>query len=665
MRLLTLLSLFVLFTQCAGAQKTTGNTTVYVTKKTAKGKAKKHYDKGMEYNFAGQNKKAISEFEKALKNAPRFIDAQIQWAALHYEQGKNEMAEMGFEKVLSIDPTYEKKVLYVLGKTEIKLGKNKEGLAHLQEYIDSKPKSANLLAKAKKTIETVGFTTHALENPVPFNPKSLGNMVNTSNPEYLPSLTADENTLIYTQRIRGQEDFYMSKKVDSIWQVGQPIVDINTDNNEGAQSISADGKFLVFTKCNSRVDGYGSCDIYFSEKKKGKWSPPANIASPINSGAWESQPSVSADGKSIYFASKRKTGKGKSDIYVSYRTGTGKWSRPKMLGDLINTKGDEQSPFIHADGQTLYFMSNGHPGMGGFDLYLSRKQEDGTWGKPQNLGYPINTKSDESTLVVSLDGKTAYYASDRELFPDGTSKKNEKGTGMDLYSFDLYEAARPQPVTYVEGIITDADTKKRLSADVDITDIKTGELYAQATADSEGMFLITLPIGKDYALSVSKPKYTFHSEHFALAEKNDLQNPYKLSIELRPVPDVVTSTTEIPSASLPTYKPTVLNNVFFDTGSADLRPESFIELNRLKQFLDENPTLRIQLNGHTDDVGADADNLTLSDNRAKAVQDYLIAQGIDASRLRYKGFGESKPINSNDTEAGRQSNRRTEFEILR
>lgn len=655
----------VLFAQCAGAQKAAAGHTSYITKKTATGKAKKYFDKGMSYLMENQNRKGIAEFEKALKAEPRFIDAQLQWAALHYEEKDYVPAEKGFEKVLQMDPLFSKKVAYVLALTELNLGKSEEAITHLKQFIHSKPQSESLLAKAQKRLETVEFTTKAMANPVPFRPESLGDNVNTRHPEYLPSLTADENTLIYTRRIYGQEDFYMAQKIDGVWQTGQPMEDINTDNNEGAQSITADGKFLVFTKCNSRADGYGSCDIYFSEFKNGRWTSAANIGSPINSRAWESQPSIAADGKTIYFASNRDTGKGKSDIYVSRRSDDGKWSRPVILSDIINTTGDEQSPFIHADGQTLYFMSNGHPGMGGFDLYLSRKQADGNWGKPMNLGYPINTKADESTLVISLDGQTAYYASDRELFPDGTAKKNEKGTGMDLYSFELYAGARPQPVTYVRAIITDAETKKPLMADVDIMDIATGDTHAKMTSDETGAFLITLPVGKDYALNVSKPKYTFHSEHFDLTATNNINNPYELRIELNPMPAPIADNAETPPASLPTYKPIILRNVFFDTGSADLRPASFAELNRLKLFLDDHPNIRIQLGGHTDNVGSDADNMALSNNRAKAVQDYLIAAGIAASRLEYKGFGETKPIDTNDTDAGRQNNRRTEFVILR
>ncbi len=663
MRQLFLCLVTILFVQCAGAQKTTSSQGAYITKKTATGKAKKAYDKGMAYNISGNDEKALQEFTKALKAAPNFIDAQIQWSSLKHYLKDYAAAEIGFEKVLAMDPNYSPKVVYVLGLAELNQGKGTEGIEHLKQYIASNPKNKILLGKAERRIKAEAFSAQAKANPVAFEPQSLGNLVNTTDQEYLPSLTADESVLVFTKRIRGQEDFYISKKVDGIWQKGIPLTDVNTPNNEGAQNITPDGKFLVFTKCDSRKDGYGSCDIYFSEVKNGRWTPATNIGSPINSRDWETQPSLSADGQSLYFASRRSSGLGKSDIYLSKRNAGGKWSRPKLLSDKINTKGDDQSPFIHPDGQTLYFMSNGHPGMGGFDLFYARKQPDGTWGDPINLGYPINTEADESTLVVSLDGKTAYYASDRILSENNTTQKEKTATGMDLYSFELYPEARPQPVTYVRGNITDAETKEPLVSRVEIVDMSTGKIHAAVNSDPDGFFLITLPTGKNYAFNVSKSAYIFHSEHFALEASKETNDPYQLAIELRAVPEEVTGSTEIPASALEKYKPTVLRNVFFDTGSAELRSESFIELNRLKTFLDDNPGISIQLNGHTDNVGSDTNNLTLSENRAKSVFTYLVENGIDATRMTYKGYGETSPIESNDTDTGRQANRRTEFMI--
>lgn len=655
-----------LFLQCSVAQGVKGGD--YLTRKTMSGKAKKYYEKGMEYNKKGDNKKALNEFSKALKSAPNFIDAQIQWAAMHYDMNNFDQAEIGFEKAIAIDPTYKKKVLYVLGIAEMKLEKYRESIVHFEQFLKSGSKNETLLLKAKKHIETCNFSFTSKGRPVPYNPKNLGAKINTTNSAYLPSVTADESVLVYTERIRGQEDFYISIKKDSVWQVGEPMDDINTDLNEGAQSISADGKFLVFTACDRR-DGYGSCDLYFSENKKGKWSKPANMGNMINTRAWESQPSISADGKALYFSSKR-TGYGNNDIFVSYCDEAGLWGKPQNLGETINTKGHDQSPFIHYDGQTLYFMSDGHPGMGGHDLFFSRKEKDGSWGKPTNLGYPINTEADESTLVISLDGKTAFFATDRNKEENNNEgDPSTRKVDMDLYSFQLYEEAQPQAVTYVKANVTDAETKKKLAeAKIEFIDLSNNKVHAFSKTDTDGEFLVCLPLGKDYALSVSKELYVFHSENFALAEMNSKDEPFILEIDLQPIPRFAVSegpTTSDTAEPFVEGKPIVLRNVFFETGSASLKDASINELNRLKNLLEENPGLPIRINGHTDNVGSIEDNLILSNDRAKAVYNYLITNGINSNRLSFKGFGETLPIATNETPEGRQENRRTEFVIIK
>ncbi len=654
-----------LFLQCAVAQETKSST--YLTRKTISGKAKKYYEKGMEYNKKGENKKAVNEFSKALKSTPNFIDAQIQWAAMHYDMDNYMEAEVGFEKAISIDPAYKKKVLYVLGITEMKLEKYKESIEHFEQFLTSGSKNETLLLKAKKHIETCKFSFTAKSNPVPYEPKNLGDKINTINSAYLPSVTADESILVYTERIRGQEDFYISVKKDSVWQVGEPMDDINTDLNEGAQSISADGKFLVFTACDRR-DGYGSCDLYFSENKKGKWTKPANMGNMINTRSWESQPSISADGKALYFSSNRAGGYGVKDILVSYCDEAGVWGKPQSLGEVINTKGYDQSPFIHHDGQTLYFMSDGHPGMGGHDLFYSRKEKDGTWGKPTNLGYPINTEAEESTLVISLDGKTAFFARDKNKTENTKTDDLARKADLDLYSFQLYEEARPQAVTYVKANVTDAETRKKLAeAKVEFVDLSNNQVHAFSKTDADGEFLVCLPLGKDYALSVSKELYVFHSENFALSEMNSKDEPFILKIGLQAIPTIAVSEGATPSSTDPLAegKPIVLKNVFFETGSASLKDASINELNRLKNLLEENPNLPIRINGHTDNVGSDENNLVLSNDRAKAVYDYLLTNGINGNRLSYKGFGETLPIASNEDTDGRQKNRRTEFVIIR
>ena len=293
-RVMLLLTLLVLVLPSAFAQ-------TYTTKKTAKGAAKKAFEKGMVYNVEGDNLKAIREFEKALKEAPDFIDAQLQWAAMKYDLKLFPEAEIGFEKVVIIDPLYNSKVLYTLGIAESRQEKFAEAAEHFQQYLDTQPKNETLRRKAKRHLANCIFRSEVGNKRVPFEPKSIGETINTPANEYLPSLTADGATLVYTAREGNQEDFYISRRVEDGWRKGRPMEDINTSLSEGAQSISADGKFLVFTACN-RKEGEGSCDLYFSEVKNGRWTKPANMGVPINSRAWESQPSISADGKTLYFS---------------------------------------------------------------------------------------------------------------------------------------------------------------------------------------------------------------------------------------------------------------------------------------------------------------------------------------------------------------------------
>lgn len=625
----------------------------FTTKDNASEKVQKLYQKARHYTAGEQYEDALEELNKIFKEDATFIDGYSLLGDIQYDSQKFLESEEAYKKVLALSSIYNPIITYRLAMALFSQDKYEESIPFFENFLKSDSKSADLRRKATARIANAQFAAIASKNPVPFQPIKLNNNINTPNPEYLPSLTVDGKFLVYTAIINGQEDFYFSEKVNNEWQAGKSIENINTGENEGAQNISADGKLLVFTACG-RQDGVGSCDIYYATARNGKWTKPRNIGPPLNSKDWESQPSLSADGNELYFASKRAGTLGGSDLWVSRRQPDGNWGKPQNLGNQINTAEDDQAPFLHADGQTLYFMSQGHPGMGGFDLFFARRNADGTWGKPQNLGYPINTKANEGALVVSLDGTTGYFASDepdKANVPQLLARKNS-----DIYSFQLHEAARPQMVTYVKAKVFDANTKAPLVAKVEFSDLKTAQIVAYSQTDTDGEFLVCLPLGKDYALNVAKEKYLFYSENFDLREQKSIGEPFILEIPLIPISETVAEGTK--------SKPVIMKNVFFETASAALRPESKTELNRLKKLLDENPQLKIRINGHTDNVGADKENLTLSDKRAKAVYDYLIQQGIVAIRLSYKGFGETQPIETNDTLQGRQVNRRTEFEVM-
>lgn len=625
----------------------------YTTLSTTSKHNVKDYDRAMTMIDLGQLEEAYKLLARTVEDDSLFLDAYIQLGGVRHDQGMLGEAEMYLEKVLALAPDYKKSVWLQLGLIEWRQDKYDQAEEHLKGYLAMNPTNEHDVKLARIYLDRCAFSAAAMRNPVPFQPQKLDSTINTDADEYLPSLTADGGALIFTRVVNHQEDFYLSRPTaEGGWGKAVPIDRVNTDQNEGAQTVSADGRLLIFTACN-RPGTVGRCDLYITEYVNGKWTDVKNMGEPVNTRAWESQPSLSADGKTLYFASERSGGKGGKDIWVSYRQADGSWSVPENLGDTINTPEDEQGPFIHADGQTLYFMSDGHPGMGKSDIFYSRLGPDGTWQPPVNMGYPINSKSDEGLLVVSIDGKTAYFASNRaNLDP---TRSNGRPT-YDLYSFELYEAARPKPVTYVKAVVRDADTKALLEgALAQITDLETGQVAVERATDPSGQFLVVLPAGKNYALNVSRSHYLFFSDHFELREPGSVDKPFQLEIELQPIPENGAPAGE---------KAIVLKNVFFESGSAQLRPESVTELEKLRHLLEDNPGLRIQINGHTDNVGTGADNQTLSEQRAKAVYSYLVEHGIDRGRLRYKGFGESRPVDTNETEEGRQQNRRTEFVVF-
>jgi len=645
MRSLTLI-LFILFfhLERSSAQN-------YTTIKNTSEKARSAFNAGMAEAERGQAAVAQGYFEQALKADSKFIDAKLALGDNYAELRDFFKAKKYFEEALALDSSYAPVAFLFLAKTEWELDKYDECAAHLTSYLRSQPKNERNRRSAESLLKSAQFAAEAVKNPVAFDPKTVGDSINTKWSEYFPSLTADDELLVFTRRDGGDdENFYRSERKNGVWQKPTPLEGVNTSDNEGAQAISPDGSWLVFTGCNREGDGsQGACDLYWSQLKSNGWSKPVPFSAVINSPDWDAQPSIGADNRTLIFTSSRPGTRGSMDIWQSTRQPGGKWGMPENLGPNINTPGKDHTPFFHPDGQTLYFASDSLPGMGGSDIFFARRDTSGTWGKPQNLGYPINTKGEEGMLVVSLNGRTAYFASDR---PGG------KG-GLDIYTFELPVFARPQPVTYAKALVTNAVTGYPITAKVEFTDLKTGKVFVSSNTKSDGTFLVCLPAGKDYALNVSKDKFLFFSDNFNLVESATLDKPFLLNIELQPIG----AENDPAAAKAPAGKPIILRNVFFEIGSASLRSESMAELDRLAQLLLGSPTLKIQINGHTDNVGDDALNQTLSEARAKTVQDYLLRKSIASERLRFKGFGESKPLESNDTAEGRARNRRTEFVV--
>lgn len=632
------------------------------------------YPPGM---YSSSNKKAIKYFEeskkmfqyhkdeeaeklikKAIEEDGQFIEALSAYA--DFMMGKNKIKEAIplYEKAIQVNPKLFIDNNFYLGGAYLYEGMYDKAVVCFEKITKAERINPNLKDEAAKQLINAKFGADAIKHPQPFNPVNVGAGINTANYEYFPAITADGNTFMFTRNLResenpeaaGQEDFYISKKVNGVWQTALPVISVNTLGNEGAPSLSADGEIMFFASCMEMTGdygsqdrkGYGSCDIFYAQKISGKWTKPRNAGPVINTKNWETQPSFSSDGKTLYFIRGVVTREGikNPDIFSSTIGEDGKFTEPVRLPNQINTEEEEESVFIHPDNQTLYFSSRGRPGMGGLDIYMSKKQADGSWGEAVNLGYPINTARDENSLLVDANGKLAYFASERE---GGFG-------GLDIYQFELPENRRPEKITYVKGLTFNAKTKLPVDAFFELIDLETQQSVTNAYSNSAGEFLVTLTSNHNYLVNVSKPGYLFYSDNFSLKDKvADYNKPYQLQIPLQPID---TGTIE-------------LKNIFFDVNKWDLKAESKAELQKIISFLKANPTLKIEFSGHTDNSGDKAFNKTLSNNRAKAIYDYVIEKGgIPASNLSYKGYGDTKPKAPNDTPENKAKNRRTELKVL-
>ncbi len=617
----------------------------YTTVRNASDKTKKEYKEAYSFLMANEIKKAEKILLKLIKRDPTFINSYRLIGDLYGQEQEIEKSVHYFEKSIQIAPNHNPTIYFSLAKIYMSMEKYNAAKRRADSFLQFKNINERLRNIAKKIVMDASFRPYAKANPVPFEPSNLGSGINSDKLEYFPSVTA-LNDLVYTvqymDRGRKQEDLYFSLNDGSTWSKGMPIANVNTPENEGAQSISADGKLLVYTVCN-RPNDYGSCDLYYSKKINGVWSKPMNMGPPINTSDWESQPSIGPNGSSLFFARGGARGEGTTDLYISHLGKDGKWETPKPISEL-NTPFNESSPSIHPDGKTLYFASDGYPGMGSKDIYVSKRNKEGKWSKPLNLGFPINTIAEEATLAVDFKGNLAYLSSDR---PGGYG-------GLDIYSFELPDYAKPDKVTYIKGKTIDKSSQKPISAAVEIIDLTTQELFAKMITRADGEFLVCLPLGI-YSFHAERPGYAFYSANYTLEEESTLDKPYDLIAPLQPI---------VNSDPKKKNEPIILKNVFFETASASLLDKSKSELQSLTDLLQKNPKIKIRISGHTDNIGSDDDNLILSQKRAAEVVAYLIKKGIDPSRLSSEGLGETRPIASNDTEEGRANNRRTTFQII-
>lgn len=601
------------------------------------------YNQAMQRAQSGNLTLAAGSLLQCIETDNKYVDAYLSLAGV-YGQLKNYKPCINYyEKAFALDPDYtiEYKLPYSINLAGS--GEFEKALIAINEMLDKKPPKNETGLKAaqyrKRCYEfAVNYAKEHPQGSYVFAPKNAGDSVNTAESEYWPTLTIDGKELIFTRRLNDfNEDFFSSIQTKNGWDKAQRLKgNINTPQNEAAQNISLDGEWLVFTASNRR-DGWGGFDIYISYLNPDGWSEAVNLGGTVNSDQWDSQPCLSPDKRDLYFASRRFGGYGGSDLYVSHLQPNGKWSEAENLGPGINTSGNEQCPFIHADNQTFYFTSDYWPGYGDEDLFYVKRGPNNIWSKPVNLGYPINTIDREGTLFITPDGKTAYYSSDRS---------DSKG-GLDIYSFELREDVRPNKTLWVKGQVFDKKTTKGLPSSVELIDLTTKQPVSKIQTDERGNYLITLAVGRDYAFNVNRKGYLFYSDNYLLS-KGSPDSTYQKDIPLQSI--------EV-NASI------VLNNIFFDVNKYELKPESQVELDKVVELLKDNPTVRIQISGHTDNAGKPADNLTLSNNRAKAVVSYLINNGIQAQRLSFKGFGETQPVSENLTEEGKAKNRRTELKV--
>ena len=588
---------------------------------------------------------------------PDFIDAWFVLGLIYIDENRANLgaAKENFQQVLSICPSYDIYTYYHLARIAYTEGQYNEAKEHIQHFLEDvdKIRSDEDYREALSILDYSEFYHDMLSRPVPFDPKPVPG-ISTEDDEYLPIISPDDEMALFTRRlkipprrdditpqVRYKEKFMYSLKDDHRFMPGTPMPQpFNMHDNEGGATLSIDNKKLFYTLCRySQNSRYYNCDICYSEKINGSWTDIKSVSDRVNlPDAWESQPSVTSDGNVLYFVSDRNGGLGGYDIYKTLRKDDGTWSIPENLGPKINTAGNEKSPFIHTDSQTLYFSSDGHMSLGGYDIYFARLDSNGTWSDAQNIGYPINSFDDDVGFFVSTDGQYGYFASNKF---DGVG-------GWDLYSFNLYEEARPEKVLFVKGKVADMPEKELRDTRIELKNVETKKVTQVPVDTTTGEYVAAVLFRNDYIMTVKKKGYVHESRYISRIDPR-YTSPFELSVSIKPI--------EVGMS----YR---LKDIYFDFNSFELPHESKVVIDEFYDFLIENPNLKISIEGHTDNIGNDQDNLLLSEKRAESVYKALVEKGIPESRLNYKGFGESKPVASNNSEEGRQRNRRTEFVII-
>ncbi|HXB11513.1 MAG TPA: OmpA family protein [Bacteroidia bacterium] len=636
-------------------------------------KAVDFYKKGT--NKKNQKEQRMPFLRQALQLEPDYVEANFAYGEELIKTAITKQASFApavpyFLKVIQQCPHYHSDPYYFVGFSYYEDEKYADALPYLQKFLSFKDDDEKKFSKdydtylyeAKQMLKFAKFYSDIFTHPVPFDPYPIKGL-STNRDEYLATITADNQYAYFTRKLPystmnsvvasddNEKEYFMEsqRQPDGNFSEGIKLpAPFNKGQNEGGPTLSIDNKSLYYTICKNEGGAKLNCDIYYTNYVNGQWTEIQNMGPQVNDpNSWDSQPSVSADGTTLFFVSDRPGGMGKYDIYKTIKDPqSGEWSPPINLGAPINTPGNDKSPFIHSDSHTLYFSSDGHLGIGGYDIFYSRADSAGNWKEPVNIGYPINSPGDDLGFFVSTDGKTGYFCSND---PNRTSGRSTGG--WDIFQFALYSAARPDKVAIVTGKATTPDGKVATGATVTVTNSKTHKTAAVITDSATGTYTtaVALPEKDDeYVISVNKKGSTFNSGTIT-AKDTFAGKPVNKDFELKPV-KVGSNYT--------------LNNIYYTSNSAQLQKVSLTVIREFAKFLKANPTIKIKIAGYTDNVGNEHDNLALSNDRAFTVKQVLEQEGIKSDRVSFQGLGSANPVASNDTEEGRQKNRRTEFIIL-
>jgi OmpA-OmpF porin, OOP family len=598
------------------------------------------------YRVRGQYKEAIELLNTAIDKDKNFFEAYLRLGITYKAIKDYQQASDVLEKGLAVtpEPRWQKVFWVELAENNMKLGNYEKVLTYSDQYLKTETINKAKIDQAGLWKKSAEFSLKNINTEIKYQQRQLSDTLNRFPLQYFPVVTGDQQEMLFTRRTgfrdENDEDLVISRKSqDGQWQMPESVSqNINSQYNEGTCTVSADGRQIIFTSCQGRK-GFGDCDLFESVKTGNEWSVPVNLGAQINSAAWDSQPSLSADGRVLYFVSDRRGGVGGWDIYVSSKSDDGKWSKAMNMGKVINTPYHEISPFIHANGRTLFFATTGRPGFGGYDIFRSEK-EDSVWTEPVNFGYPINNQDDQFSMFITADSERGYYSHEET----GTHKSSK------IYEFYVPEQYRIKyRSNVIKGFVRDAKTHDPVRGRIELFNLLTDQIVSVTHSDSvTGQYLMVLTQGADYALYVNAPGYLFESLNFDYEDNYD-PKPVVIDIDL----DKAGAGAMI-----------VLNNIFFEVDKYDLAPKSKTELDKVARFLIDNPAIKVEISGHTDDTGTASHNQTLSLRRAQAVVQYLSQHSIPAKRLTQVGHGSSRPLKPNDSDANRQINRRIEFRIL-